>query len=108
VDAKDKWDPNNTKKAKLRDYVAERISGFEVRSGGTTSIDVTKLGIDKAYGMNKLMDILGVSKEEILFFGDRLEEGGNDYPVKTMGIDTVKVENWKQTAVGIDTVRYMG
>jgi HAD superfamily hydrolase (TIGR01484 family) len=107
VDAKDRWDPDNTKKAKLRDYVAERIPKFEVRSGGSTSIDVTKLGIDKAYGMNKLMDILGVSKEEILFFGDRLEEGGNDYPVKTMGIDTVKVENWKQTAVGIDAVRYM-
>ena len=50
-----------------------------------TSIDVTKQGIDKAYGMKKLMDVTRCSKEEILFIGDRIEEGGNDYPVKAYG-----------------------
>lgn len=107
VKAKDEWDPDNTKKYKLRDYVAELIPKFEVRAGGSTSIDVTKLGIDKAYGMNKLMDILGVGKHEILFMGDRLKEGGNDYPVKAMGIDCVEVNSWHDTAIAIDAVRYM-
>lgn len=107
VKAKDEWDPDNTKKYKLRDYVAELIPKFEVRAGGSTSIDVTKLGIDKAYGMNKLMDILGVDKHEILFMGDRLKEGGNDYPVKAMGIDCVEVNSWHDTAIAIDAVRYM-
>jgi phosphomannomutase len=104
---KEEWDPTNEKKAKLRDAIALKIPGFEVRAGGVTTIDITKLGIDKAYGMRKLMAALQVSKEEILFLGDRIIEGGNDYPVKAMGIDTVSVRSWEETAVAIDAVRYM-
>jgi len=91
------WDPAGDKKRKIRDSVALRIPQFEVRAGGTTSIDVTKQGIDKAYGMKRLMEILKVSKEDILFIGDRLWEGGNDYPVKLMGIDTVAVGGFEHT-----------
>ncbi len=91
------WDPDNSKKQAVRDYVAPLIPEFEVRVGGVTSIDVTKPGIDKAYGMQKLMDILGVSKEDILFMGDRVQPGGNDYPVKEFGIDSIEVSDWRNT-----------
>lgn len=107
VEAKDAWDPDNLKKHKLRDYVAGLIPGFEVRAGGSTSIDVTKLGIDKAYGMSKLIEILGVDKQDILFLGDRLEEGGNDYPVRAMGIDSVEVRSWEDTAVAIKVINLL-
>ena len=92
------WDPDNAKKQAVRDYVAPFLPEFEVRVGGVTSIDVTKPGIDKAYGMNKLMDLLDVSKEEILFLGDRLQPGGNDFPVKEMGVDCIAVNDWQETA----------
>lgn len=101
---KEAWDPDNSKKLKLRNYIQELIPEFEVRSGGTTSIDITKLGIDKAYGMKKLMEILEVTKEEILFFGDRLNEGGNDYPVKAMGIDSLEVSHWQETALALESI----
>jgi HAD superfamily hydrolase (TIGR01484 family) len=104
VAEKEAWDPDNEKKKKLRDLIADKIPQFEVRTGGTTSIDVTKLGIDKAYGMEKLMEILKVTKEEILFFGDRLKEGGNDYPVKAMGIDTLEVSEWQHTAIALRAI----
>jgi HAD superfamily hydrolase (TIGR01484 family) len=104
VDAKESWDPDNKKKFALRDVVAAKIPAFEVRAGGSTSIDVTKLGIDKAYGMRKIMELVGVQQDEILFVGDRLEEGGNDYPVKAMGIDTIAVAKWQDTALVIDTL----
>ncbi len=91
------WDPSGEKKRKIRDIVAAKLPDFEVRAGGTTSIDVTKQGIDKAYGMKKLMEILDISKQEILFIGDRIWEGGNDYPVKLMGIDCVPVEGFEHT-----------
>jgi HAD superfamily hydrolase (TIGR01484 family) len=81
VELKEAWDPDSSKKNKLRNYVAELIPEFEVRVGGGTSIDITKPGIDKAYGMRKLMDMLEISKEDILFLGDRLQRGGIDYPV---------------------------
>lgn len=107
VDEKESWDPDDSKKYTLREAISKRIPEFEVRAGGTTSIDITKLGIDKAYGMNKLIDILGVSKDEILFMGDKIHEGGNDYPVKAMGIDSIQVKDWLETEAAIQAVLYM-
>ena len=75
----------------MRDYVAKKIPEFEVRTGGSTSVDITKLGVDKAYGINKLMKYTGVAKKDILFIGDRLQKDGNDYPVKIMGVDCIEV-----------------
>lgn len=98
------WDPDGVKKAALRDLAAESLPGLEVRAGGSTSIDVTREGIDKAYGMEKLIEELGISKEDILFFGDRLEEGGNDYPVKAMGITSLDVDKWEDTAHRLETI----
>jgi phosphomannomutase len=88
----------------LRDKVAELIPDLEVRIGGTTSTDVTMIGIDKAYGMHKLIDALDISKDEILFIGDKLQEGGNDYPVRSMGIDCIEVEGWEDTARVIEGI----
>lgn len=104
VHAKEAWDPDSEKKRALRNVVAEKIPEFEVRMGGSTSIDITKLGIDKAYGIRKLMELTDVSMDEILFVGDRLDEGGNDYPVKSMGIDSIAVQKWQDTALVIETL----
>jgi HAD superfamily hydrolase (TIGR01484 family) len=107
VDAKEAWDPDTVKKLAIRDLVAPRIPDFEVRAGGTTSIDITKLGIDKAYGMNKLMAMLQIAKDDVLFFGDKLEEGGNDYPVKAMGIDSLEVSRWEDTALVLEGILHV-
>lgn len=98
VDAKYAWDPDGAKKAALRDYAAARLPDLEVRSGGSTSVDVTKKGVDKAYGMGRLIQHLGLTTGDVLFVGDRLDEGGNDYPVKAMGIRCVAVTRWQDTA----------
>lgn len=98
------WDPDGSKKRAIRDLVAQNLPELEVRTGGTTSIDVTRIGIDKAYGMQKLIDELDISKEDILFFGDKLEEGGNDYPVKAFGIDCLDVSRWEDTVNRLETI----
>lgn len=87
-----------------RDKVAEQLPEVEVRIGGTTSTDVTLPGIDKAYGMQKLIDAIDISKDEILFIGDKLQEGGNDFPVKAMGIDTIEVDGWENTAFVLEGI----
>lgn len=87
-----------------RDKVAEQLPDLEVRLGGTTSTDITKPGIDKAYGMKKLIEAIDISKDEVLFMGDKLQEGGNDYPVKAMGIDSIEVDGWETTAYVIEGV----
>lgn len=91
------WDPTGEKKMKIRNLVADKLPKFEVKAAGTTSIDVTNKGMDKAHGMRKLMQLEHVDKKDILFIGDRLWEGGNDYPVKLMGIDTIAVKGFEET-----------
>lgn len=99
-----KWDPDGVKKHALRDYAAPLLSDLEVRVGGTTSVDVTMIGIDKAYGMKKLIEVLEISKDDIMFIGDKLEEGGNDYPVHAYGIDCLSVANQDDTEHVLDAI----
>ncbi len=98
------WDPDMKKRVALRDLIAPELDDVEVRVGGITSIDVTLPGVDKAYGMRKLMDELHIAKEDILFIGDMLQEGGNDYPVKAMGIDTIAVRNYQDTPYVVEGI----
>lgn len=103
-DAKHDWDPSGAKRASLRDAVAARLPGLEVRSGGSTSIDITQEGIDKAFGMRELAERTGIPLTSMLFYGDRLDEGGNDYPVLAMGVPSVAVEGWEDTADKLDAL----
>lgn len=98
VDVKQAWDPDGTKKNALRAAVAARLPELEVRSGGSTSVDITRRGIDKAYGMKKLAEHTGISLDDMLFVGDRLDPDGNDYPVKALGVASHAVTGWEDTA----------
>jgi len=98
VHAKKLWDPTGEKKNSLRAAVEPHLPDLEVRSGGSTSIDITRRGIDKAYGMRKLADLTGIGFDEMIFVGDRLDPDGNDFPVVGLGIATQAVEGWEDTA----------
>ena len=74
-----------------------------MRLGGATSIDITKPGIDKAYGIHKIVEILGIEKDEMLFVGDALFPGGNDYPVKECGVDSIMTRDPDETKRIIET-----
>ena len=91
------WDPNHRKRQEITDLLEKYIPEFEIRMGGTTSIDVTRKGIDKAYGIGQIEKYLGFSKDEMLFIGDALFEGGNDYPVKQAGVEVLEVSGPNDT-----------
>lgn len=97
VDAKATWDPDFAKRKKIKGLLDTLIPEFSVRLGGMTSIDVTKPGIDKAYGIFKLRDVLGISLDEMLFVGDALFVGGNDYPAKEAGVVCIQVRDPEET-----------
>ncbi len=90
---KAKWDPRFTRRQRIKVFLDRLIPEFSVRLGGATSIDVTKPGIDKAYGIRKLRDVLGISLREMIYVGDALFEGGNDYPAKAAGVDAIPVRD---------------
>jgi HAD superfamily hydrolase (TIGR01484 family) len=104
VEAKSAWDVDGRKKEALRSAVADVLPDLEVRSGGSTSIDVTERGIDKAYGMRRLSEATGIPLDDMLFLGDRLDANGNDYPVLALGVACQPVENWRATARFLETL----
>jgi phosphomannomutase len=97
LEEKKKWDSDFKKRKKIKAIVDSLIPEFSVRMGGATSIDVTEPGIDKAYGIRKLRDILGISLKEMIFIGDALFPGGNDYPAEEAGVVSISVRGPSET-----------
>ena len=91
------WDPDCKKRQKIAKRAKELAPDFTFEIGGTTSINAVKPGMNKAFGMTHMMDELKVSRDEILYFGDMTQPGGNDYPVVEMGIETITVRNHEDT-----------
>ena len=97
LDAKEKWDPDHAKRKVIQADLRERLPGLAINIGGSTSIDVTREGVDKAYGLKKLSTESGIALDAMLFLGDAIFPGGNDYPAKELGLDTIRVRDPQET-----------
>ena len=97
------WDPNREKRDALRASIARRLPDFLVEIGGMTSIDVTKRGIDKAYGLHKLCEHLDIKESDALYVGDELGEGGNDETVHKTDTQTRSVKDPADTVPLIES-----
>jgi phosphomannomutase len=104
LEVKKNWDPDFTKRQKIKALLDKLIPEFSVRLGGTTSVDVTKPGIDKAYGIHKLRDILGIAIPEMVFIGDALFPGGNDYPAEQAGVVSIRVRDPNESKRVIEAI----
>jgi phosphomannomutase len=104
LEEKKKWDPDFNKRKKIKAVLEKLIPEFSVRLGGATSVDVTQHGIDKAYGIRKLRDILHTQIDEMIFVGDALFPGGNDYPAKEAGALSIEVKDPHETKRVIEAV----
>jgi len=104
LEEKQKWDPDFSKRKSIKAVLDNLIPEFSVRLGGATSIDVTKHGIDKAYGIGKLRDVLGVAIKEMVFIGDAVFPGGNDYPAKEAGALSIEVKDPHETKRVIEAI----
>ncbi|AKV55145.1 phosphomannomutase [Bifidobacterium actinocoloniiforme DSM 22766] len=93
VDAKEAWDPTNERKNALAQAVAADLPDLQVRSGGSTSVDISAKGIDKAYAVGQLAGILSVPVDRMVFVGDRMDPDGNDYPAAQAGTMALRVND---------------
>ncbi len=98
LDAKTAWDPDRRKREAMQAAAQKELPDLSVNIGGSTSIDVTRKGVDKAYGMEKLAEASGMPKAEMIFMGDAVYPGGNDWPVPDKAkVDTVPVGSIAET-----------
>ena len=98
VRRKEEWKRRYTPmKLKMAKLLAKRLPNLEVHAAGYTSIDITRKGIDKAYGVRQIEKHLHVPIKKMVFVGDALFPGGNDYAAKRTGVQCVPVANPEET-----------
>jgi HAD superfamily hydrolase (TIGR01484 family) len=97
IHAKEIWDPDFAKRKIIQADLCRRLPGLSINMGGATSIDITREGVDKGYGLAKLRDASGIALDDMLFIGDAIFPGGNDYPALELGLDTVRVRDPQET-----------
>lgn len=97
VEAKRAFDPDRKKRMPLQAALAAHLPDFSVRVNAYSSIDVTRAGIDKAYGVRRFSEMLDMPVSRMLYVGDALFEGGNDEIVKETGIPTRSVSGPDET-----------
>jgi phosphomannomutase len=104
IHAKETWDPDFAKRKVIQADLKKRLPGLSINMGGATSIDITQEGVDKAYGLKRLRDESGIALDSMMFIGDAIFPGGNDYPAKELGLDTVRVRDPKETLSVISAI----
>jgi phosphomannomutase len=97
IHVKTVWDPDQSKRRALMALLEKKIPEFQIAIGGSTSLDVTRKGIDKAYAIGKIKEILKVTDDDIVFIGDALYPGGNDSAVKNTSVDYIEPSGPDQT-----------
>lgn len=98
------WDPTGSRRQEIIAYLKPYLPGFSIRSGGGTTIDITREGIDKAHGVHQAMKILDLKLSDIVFVGDALYPGGNDEAAKSTGVDCVEVKDVEDTKRYIESI----
>ena len=105
VSLKKDWDPDKSKRRALQAAIQKLLpKGFTAAMGGMTTIDVTKAGVDKAYGVHKLCERLKISEPDALYVGDELGAGGNDEAVYKTNVETKSVADPVKTMLLIEEI----
>ncbi|MRG47280.1 HAD-IIB family hydrolase [Chitinophaga sp. SYP-B3965] len=105
-EVKKDWDPDFAKRKIIKEALDKTLPEFSIQMGGETSIDITKPGIDKAYGIHKLEQTLNMPVKDMLFIGDALFEGGNDHPARETGVDCIQVRDPHETKRVVEAIIY--
>src|SRR5690606_5592387 len=97
IHAKEGWDPDFAKRKIIQADLRTLLPGLSINMGGSSSIDITREAVDKGYGLKKLRDASGIALDAMMFIGDAIFPGGNDYPAKEIGLDSVRVRDPQET-----------
>jgi len=90
VGDKEAFDPDTHKRQDILKQHPFTAEGLQIKIGGTTVFDYTVEGKHKGSYVAGLIEHLGWNQDDCVYFGDRLNPGGNDESVIGV-IDTVPV-----------------
>jgi HAD superfamily hydrolase (TIGR01484 family) len=91
LEDKSAWDPRGTKRKEMIAALKKALPDYSIRLGGTSSIDISLLGIDKEFALKQLMKYRKLETSDILYVGDKFRPGENDYPALIAGVTCLRV-----------------
>ena len=98
-----KWDKETDERREIARRLKMKFPDLEVNIGGQTGLDLGPKGSDKSQILRDFK--LG---EQLIFFGDMMEEGENDYAlakaVQEMGGSSHCVNGWKDTMMLLNKI----
>lgn len=89
------YDKVNRERETIAHIINTEFEGITATVGGETGIDIHPTGADKS----QILKDFDLSKDKIIFFGDRMDYGGNDYPLAKANKTgkNYHVKDWKHT-----------
>ena len=91
------WDKNTGERELMAQMISESDFFYDVRVAGETGLDIVEYG----FGKEQIIKDFDTDSHHIHFFGDKMEEGGNDYElarkVKESGNRAFNVLEWRET-----------
>ena len=89
-----KWDINTTERILMSDRIKSEFPDLNIQIGGQTGLDISDS--DKSQILRDF-----TAEDELVFFGDMMKEGQNDYPlaqaVDKLGGTNYSVNGWQDT-----------
>jgi hypothetical protein len=103
VEDKKAWDPDQRKRKKIVSVIGPQVPEVTMLINAYSSIDIVPKGFNKAVGLTRYLDKIGLNKSDIVYVGDALFPGGNDYSIVEAGIENIAVKGPEETEVIIRT-----
>ena len=75
------WDKQSLERKIIANAIKEKFPELDAVIGGQISIDIYPKGKDKSQILDVIKQDRLVTPDEYIFIGDRMEKGGNDYPL---------------------------
>jgi|SRR3989344_1869711 len=92
IEIKSAWDPDRKKRQKIVSVLAPELPEVSLLINAYSSIDIVPKGFNKGVGLIRLLNKMGFQKSDLVFVGDGLFPGGNDYSVYEAGFETIPVK----------------
>lgn len=90
------FDPDKAKRRAMFREVCEVFSDYSVFIGGSTSFDLTEKKYNKYDAIMRYAAENGYTRDEIIFIGDDLDDGGNDSHVRLGGMDYIRIYDYRK------------
>jgi len=98
IEQKKLWDPDQKKRQKIKLVLDRELPETSIIIGGTTTLDILPKGFDKAKGLKRLLAKMNLVIDDMVFVGDAIFPGGNDYSAYQAGIESLRVTGPNETA----------